>query len=161
MAARPRAGRTIAGPHVEPFVLEELHLRDPRLNLAWNHDLEMWAVCYQGRVTGKNRRLFNWPADEMDRRLLVTLDACDTDKTKAGREAFLDELEQSNEQLVADARQSAWNNIDHDRAKHALGKDFKGEYGYTPGLQIAIPHKIVPVKKSAASGVKKILTATR
>ena len=138
------------GPHVEDWLLEELHTLDPRLELHWIAKDHNWVIKYRNKYDNKPLGIACWPADKMDRRLLVTLNMWDTRKSDEDKESILDNMEKRYAKVVADARKDNWSRLDHSKFHYAMrgAANTIGSYPVNVG-PIFVPQNLVkPIKKT-------------
>ena len=138
-----------SGPHVEDWLLQELHTLDPRLELHWIAEDGNWVIKYRNKYDNTPLGIACWPADKMDRRLLITLQMWDTRSTDGQKKTLLDKMEERNAKMVADARKANWERRDHAKVHFALRGEANelASYPVNPG-PIFVPQNLVtPVKK--------------
>ena len=153
--ARPKIKRSSDGPHVEGWLLEELHLLDPRLYLHWDAEAGNGVIKYRAKHDGRLWGISTWPADQMDRRLIVTLHMWDNQSSEAQKKELLEEMERKNAETVTAARKTNWERRDHSKVAHALRKEANELAGYpvNPG-PIFVPQALV---KGVSKKPKKII----
>jgi len=137
------------GPHVEDWLLKELYTLDPRLELHWIAKDGNWVIKYKAKDDGRLWGISTWPADQMDRRLIIALHMWDTHSSEAQKRDLLADMEKKNAKTVAAARQTSWDMRDHSKVAHALRGEANALAGYpvNPG-PIFVPQNLVtPIKK--------------
>jgi len=134
------------GPSVDNWLLEELHILDQRLELHWIAEDGNWVIKYRNNTP---LGIACWPADKMDRRLLITLNMWDTRSSDAEKKSILEQMEERNAKAVADAQKDNWARRDHSKVAWALRGDANDYAGYpvNPGPIFVPQNLITPVKK--------------
>jgi len=141
------------GPHIERWLLEELHTLDPRLELHWIAEDGNWVIKYRNKYDNHPLGIACWPADKMDRRLLITLQMWDTRQSETDKKTLLERMEERNAKVVAQARKDNWNRVDHSKFHYAMraAANNLGSYPVNTG-PIFVPQNLVtPIKKKPKS----------
>jgi len=141
------------GPHVEMWLLEDLYTLDPRIELHWIAEDGNWVIKYKAKDDGRLWGISTWPADQMDRRLLIALHMWDTQSSEAQKRDLLDDMEKKNAKAVAAARQTSWDMRDHSKVAHALRGEANELASYPVNTgPIFVPQSLVtPIKKKPKS----------